>query len=271
MATRTSEEEGVPEEIPQGDQIPIGGEGNEVPAVPPDMTKGEIREDILTLTRAFTTHVTRYIGPRMNALENTMTSRLRDFVKMNPPTFLVSKYTQWKDNWTAESGPIEWEEIKEAFLGNYFPHEMREVKVEEFINLRQENTSMEEYSLKFTMLYRCAQSLLSNPMDERSRLLIDVVDLVKEVSNHDRPSALKVKGEGCSSSQGVKPTCSTCENKHFGKCLVGTRNFFSCGKDDHKVRDCPNIASRGTETKEANPSALEGGAPKRNHFYALRA
>ena len=38
-----------------------------------------------------TTHVTRDIGPRVNALERTMTSRLRDFMTLNPPIFLGSK------------------------------------------------------------------------------------------------------------------------------------------------------------------------------------
>ena len=37
-------------------------------------------------------------------------------------------YTQWKDNRPMESGPIEWEEFKEAFLGKYFPCERREVR-----------------------------------------------------------------------------------------------------------------------------------------------
>ena len=30
-------------------------------------------------------------------------------------------YTQWKDIKPEESGPIEWEEFMEAFLGMYFP------------------------------------------------------------------------------------------------------------------------------------------------------
>ena len=38
-------------------------------------------------------------------------------------------YTQWKDNRPVESGTIEWEEFKEAFLCKYFTREMREVKV----------------------------------------------------------------------------------------------------------------------------------------------
>ena len=39
-------------------------------------------------------------------------------------------YTQWKDNRLVVLGPIELEELKEAFIGKYFPREMREVKVE---------------------------------------------------------------------------------------------------------------------------------------------
>ena len=33
----------------QGDQVPIGGQGNDVPVVPPEMTNGEIRKALITL------------------------------------------------------------------------------------------------------------------------------------------------------------------------------------------------------------------------------
>ena len=62
-----------------------------------------------------------------------------------------------------ESVLIEFEEFMESFLGKYFPHERRVVKVEEFINLKQGNMSVEEYSLKFTMLSRYSPYLVSNP------------------------------------------------------------------------------------------------------------
>ena len=48
-----------------------------------------------------------------------------------------------------ESGPIEWEEFKEAFLWKYISCERRKVKVEEFINLKQGNMSVEEIFLEF--------------------------------------------------------------------------------------------------------------------------
>jgi len=77
-------------------------------------------------------------------------------------------------------GPIEWEEFKEAFLGRYFPREKREVKVEEFINLRQGSMSVEEYSLKFTLLSKYAPYSVSNLRDKMSRFVTGVSNLVKE-------------------------------------------------------------------------------------------
>ena len=38
-----------------------------------------------------TNHVTTYIEPIVKALENTMTSKLKEFMIMNPPIFVVSK------------------------------------------------------------------------------------------------------------------------------------------------------------------------------------
>ena len=68
----------------------------------------------------------------------------------------------------------------EAFLGKYFPHERREVKVEEFINLKQGNMNVEEYSLKLSKLSKYAPSLVANPRDEMSHFVMGVANLVKE-------------------------------------------------------------------------------------------
>ena len=73
---------------PQGDYVLLGGEVHEVLVVPLFMANGEIRQALIGLAQAMTTHVNRDIGPRMNALESTMTSRLMEFVRMNPPIFL---------------------------------------------------------------------------------------------------------------------------------------------------------------------------------------
>lgn len=89
-------------------------------------------------------------------------------------------YNQWKENRLVDSCPIEWEEIKDFFLEKYFPHERREVKDEEFINLKKGNISVGDYSLKFTMFYRCDPSMVSHGRDEMIRFMAGVADLEKE-------------------------------------------------------------------------------------------
>ena len=75
---------------PQGDQVSIVEGGNDFSVVPPDLSR-DIREALLALERAVTTQANLNMVPRMNVVESSMTSRLRDFVRMNPPIFLVSK------------------------------------------------------------------------------------------------------------------------------------------------------------------------------------
>ena len=56
---------------------------------------------------------------------------------------------------------------------------MRDVKVEEFINLNQGSVSVEEYSFKFTLFCSYAPSLVSNPRNEMRMFMTSVADLVK--------------------------------------------------------------------------------------------
>ena len=47
------------------------------------------------------------------------------------------------------------------------------------------------------------------------------------------------------------------------QCLMGTGNFFGCGKDEHKVIDCPTIATRGKQGKQVPPSFTVDDAPRK--------
>ena len=46
----------------------------------------------------------------------------------------------WFEKWwigkTLERGPVDWEELKEAFLDRFFPLEWREKNMVKFMNLR---------------------------------------------------------------------------------------------------------------------------------------
>ncbi|TMW93482.1 hypothetical protein EJD97_011599 [Solanum chilense] len=96
--SRRVDENDVHEEVPpqveqvpqgaQGDQVPIVGGGDDVSVVPPELSNSNIRETLLALARAVTTQENLSKVPRVNVLESTMTTKLRDFVRMNPPVFL---------------------------------------------------------------------------------------------------------------------------------------------------------------------------------------
>ena len=66
-------------------------------------------------------------------------------------------------------GLICWEVFRRVFHDSFFPREIREAKVEEFINLFQGGTSVVDNSLKFTKLSKYAPSLVSNTRGEMSR------------------------------------------------------------------------------------------------------
>ena len=53
-------------------------------------------------------------------------------------------YGQWRHNRSLRGGPLTWEIFKAAFTDRFFPREIREEKVVEFINLPQGGKSVQE-------------------------------------------------------------------------------------------------------------------------------
>lgn len=45
-------------------------------------------------------------------------------------------FKQWKVNRVADAGPIEWEEFTTTFIDRFFPLDLREARVLEFIFLK---------------------------------------------------------------------------------------------------------------------------------------
>ena len=67
-------------------------------------------------------------------------------------------FEQWRVERPFERGLAYFEEFKDAFLDRFFPLEWREKKMVEFMNLRQGEMSVQEYSLKFTQLSKYANN-----------------------------------------------------------------------------------------------------------------
>ena len=55
------------------------------------MSNRDIREALPSLSRSMTNQVNSSMVPRENMLESSITSRLRDFLRINPPIFLGFK------------------------------------------------------------------------------------------------------------------------------------------------------------------------------------
>ena len=70
----------------------------------------------------------------------------------------------------------------------------------------------------------------------------------------EEPRGAKVKFEKGGGSQNGKPTSASCGKRHYGECLLGTKNCFGCGKYVHKVRYCPTIVARGRDGKQVAPN-----------------
>ncbi|KAK4717816.1 hypothetical protein R3W88_016154 [Solanum pinnatisectum] len=155
-ASRNVEEQGVlnaPEVQPQA-----------------EVTNAEFWEAIRMLRQVVTNQSGKQ---RDNYQEVVDTSRIWEFLRMNPPSFTGSSTTEdpknfveelqkviWFDQWkksSAEDAPIlSWVVFESAFLRRFFPHELKEAKVREFLSFKQDSLSVREYSLKFTQLSRYA-------------------------------------------------------------------------------------------------------------------
>ena len=68
-----------------------------------------------------------------------------------------------------------------------------------------------------------------------------------------------------------RPHFSKCCRRHDGKCLIGTGNFYHCGKSGDMKKDFPMIKTEGGENAQAQPSAPNPNAPKKNLFYTLQS
>ena len=91
----------------------------------------------------------------------------------------------------------------------------------------------------------------------------------KKVQFQGKSRSAKLKVEKGGGSKDGKPSCENCGKKHYGQCLLGIESCFYCGKEGHKVRNCPMIASRGREGKKVSPSVRKDDALTKWCFYAL--
>ena len=89
----------------------------------------------------------------------------------------------WQDSQVLGGVLITWEKFKTAFMESFFPKEMMEAKVEDFIYHKQGCMTVREYSLKFVKRSKYVTSVVSNRRDDIIRFLIGTNGQLEEASN----------------------------------------------------------------------------------------
>ncbi|KAH0784113.1 hypothetical protein KY290_003711 [Solanum tuberosum] len=112
-------------------------------------------------------------------------------------------FDQWKGGRVENAPPASWACFEETFLGHFFPRELKEAKVREFLTLKQESLSVHEYSLKFTQLSRYAPEMVA---DMRNRMSLFVAGLsrlsIEEEKLRDREEFRNKRAKiGCEPGQ----------------------------------------------------------------------
>ena len=72
--------------------------------------------------------------------------------------------------------PVSWDEFKLVFLDHFFSLDLREAKMREFMNWKQGNMTVREYSLKLTKLSKYASTLVANPRAKMSQFMSGLND-----------------------------------------------------------------------------------------------
>jgi len=75
-------------------------------------------------------------------------------------------------------GLLDWEKLTSAFLDRFFPLEMREAKVLEFINLRQGNMIVNKYALKFMQLSKYSTFMVADYWENMRKFVLGMSKMV---------------------------------------------------------------------------------------------
>ncbi|KAL5549265.1 hypothetical protein UlMin_004496 [Ulmus minor] len=172
--------------------------------------------------------------------------RLNDHERVLCAIYMLRKDAQfWWDvvKQTLNAEAIVWEEFKAVFNRKYFHPAVLQGKVEEFNNLCQGNLSVTEAIKRFDQLAKLVPHLVT---DER--------EWVRRMMRMFRPGIVTIADTGS-----TYPTCPKCGKLHPGQCRLRTTLCYTCGKEGHYSRNCPQNTGLGAQLGNKNSQLLIEG------------
>ncbi|WMV13765.1 hypothetical protein MTR67_007150 [Solanum verrucosum] len=157
---------------------------NAVPQVPNHRVLNVVFQNIIQLlAKSIENKNNQRVLVPTNTSGYSVAARVRDFVRMNPPEFVVSQVgkdphnfiNEWKENRGKNASLVTYECFTITFLDMFFPRELREAKDKEFMNLRQGSISVQEYGPKFTQHSRHALHMVADPMAQM-KVQVEILD-----------------------------------------------------------------------------------------------
>ncbi|XP_050902548.1 uncharacterized protein LOC127114490 [Lathyrus oleraceus] len=147
---------------------------------------------------------------------------------------------------TNQGIPRDWEHFKTIFLDKYFPSSLRTQKEFEFQQLRHGTMSVAAYAEKFEDMAAYSRQAAYAP-DESLKKVQEERDQYRSgqrdqgrPGNQFKPRSQAFKGKHVQHARpNQPPQCQACKKYHFGKCDVRGIRCFTCQREGHMSRECP--------------------------------
>lgn len=82
--------------------------------------------------------------------------------------------------------PITWDQFTKSFYERFFPKTAKREMEEEFISLKQQEKTVDEYATEFLMLSRFAPSMVADEGDRANRFQQDLrLDIQEYITSHN--------------------------------------------------------------------------------------